>query len=254
LVTPEYLVSTTLAQAGFSHAFFTRRGGASLPPFDSLHFAPEAQSDPHVAENYRSAAGVLGVSAERLYVLSQVHGHAVRVLGPRDDRAQVAREQGDALIATALGQACGVRVADCVPILVADRASGAVAAIHSGWKGTVQNVAGAAVAALRSIVGGPGDLAAAVGPHIEACCFEIGREVADALAASPGGQGSITLHGQRPHADLRSIVRHQLEALGVEVDDVRGCTVCEKDRFFSYRRDGERSGRMLAAMAARPGR
>jgi hypothetical protein len=214
---PDTLQSDALARAGFVHAFFTRHG----------------------------------VPSGRVFVLSQVHGRDVRVLGGDDDPESVAREQGDALVATKPGQTCGVRVADCVPILVADRKSGAVAAIHSGWKGTVANVVEAAVAALRTALRGPGDLVAAIGPHIETCCFEVGADVADALSRASAAQDAIDRSRPRPHADLRRIVRAQLEALGAEVDDVRGCTVCDAATFHSYRRERERSGRMLAAITVR---
>jgi hypothetical protein len=135
--------------------------------------------------------------------------------------------------------------------LIADRTSGAVAAIHSGWKGTVANAAAAGVAALRELVGTLGDLVAAIGPHLEACCFEVGPDVAAALAASSPLGAAAVLPGPRPHVDLRRIVRAQLEAAGIApgaIDDVRGCTVGDRARFHSYRRDGEMSGRLLSAI------
>jgi YfiH family protein len=135
--------------------------------------------------------------------------------------------------------------------LVADRRSGAVAAVHSGWKGTVANITDAAITRLRAALGGPGDMVAAIGPHIQACCFEVGEDVAERLEAAPGGHGSVDRSAARPHASLRRIVRAQLEILDVEVDDVYGCTVCEEESFYSYRRDREKSGRMLAAIAVR---
>jgi len=151
--------------------------------------------------------------------------------------------------------ACGVKVADCVPILVADRRSGAVLAIHSGWQGTAVNVAAASVTALRGVLGASGDLLAAIGPHIEVCCFEVGDDVAERLRSSaPAADAVDRRQGARPHVNLRRIVRAQLSALGLHeeaIEDVGGCTKCDKARFFSYRRDGENSGRMLAAIAVR---
>lgn len=251
---PGQLRSPLLDAAGFRHAFFTREGGASLPPFDSLSFSASSGDDPaHVEENFRRAAAALGVERERLYVLSQVHGREVRALDGTEEPAAVLRERGDATASRAPGVACGVRVADCVPVLVADRASGAVCAIHSGWQGTEIDVAGAGVAALRELAGGPGDLVAAIGPCIEACCFEVGEDVAARLLAISPDPGVVDrARGPQPHVDLRRIVRAQLARAGVlAVDDVPGCTRCDPARFHSFRRDRERSGRHLAAIVAR---
>jgi YfiH family protein len=166
------------------------------------------------------------------------------------------RRKADAVVTSTAGVACGVKVADCVPVLVGDRSSGAVAAIHSGWQGTELNVVAAGLAALTSELGQTGDLVAAIGPHIEVCCFEVGDDVAARLSVcAPGVDAVDRRHGLRPHVDLRKIVRAQLETLGVRseaIDDVRGCTKCDATRFFSYRRDRENSGRLLAAIVARP--
>lgn len=249
------LTSALLDGAGFRHAFFTRRGGVSAPPWDSLSFAVSVGDAPDaVRENFARAARWLGVEATRLYVLSQVHGTAAQLLTGEEDRDEVVRRVGDVTVSRVAGVACGVRSADCVPVLVGDRASGAVAAIHSGWRGTVANAAAAGVAALREAVGGRGELVAAIGPHIETCCFEVGEDVAAQLAASStlGAAAVVSGEGGKARVDLRRIVRAQLEAAGIAaIDDVRGCSVCERERFHSYRRDGARSGRMLSAIVAR---
>jgi YfiH family protein len=253
---PRPLGSPLLAREGFRHAFFTREGGVSAPPFDSLSFAwSNGDAEASVRENLRRAARSLSVPLERLYFLSQVHGTDVVRLSGDEDRDEVVLRRGDATISTAPGVACGVRVADCVPVLVGDRRSGAVAAIHSGWQGTVLDVVRAAVVALRAAIGDDGDLVAAIGPHIERCCFEVGDDVAEKLAsASPALDVVDRARGPKPHVDLRRIVRAQLRALGLSdaaIDDVAGCTKCDATRFFSYRRDRERSGRHLAAIVVR---
>jgi hypothetical protein len=249
---PSSLASPLLAEAGFAHAFFTRAGGVSPPPWDTLNFAAATGDDPAaVRENFARAAQVLGVAASRLYVVSQVHGVAAQVLRGDEDREQVLRAVGDITLSRAPGVACGVRTADCVPILIADRTSGAVAAIHSGWQGTVANAAAAGVRALRELIGDRGDLVAAIGPHIEACCFEVGPDVAAQLAGCSALGESAVIAGEKVHVDLRAIVRAQLEAEGIAataIDDVRGCTVGDRERFHSFRRDGQVSGRLLSAI------
>ena len=141
------------------------------------------------------------------------------------------------------GAVVGVYTADCVPILLADD-EGRVAAAHAGWRGTVAGVANAAVEALVSIGARRERLRAALGPSICAHCFEVGEEVAaafDALAPSSvvrdGG-------GKKPHVDLWEANRLVLAAAGVPesaIDAAPPCTMCEPERFFSFRRDGARN-------------
>jgi hypothetical protein len=254
-VTAQSLKSPLLAREGFRHAFFTRLGGHSPPPFDSLHFGAAGQSADDLAANVRCAAEALDIDPARLYTATQVHGRDVIVVQGTEDRNDVLRQRADALATASAAVGCGIKIADCVPILVADRTSGAVAAIHSGWQGTEMNVVGAALISLRKLLGAPGDLVAAIGPHIEVCCFEVGDDVAARLRSCAIGADVVDRgRGPRPHIDLRKIVRGQLHSQGLpdaSIDDVGGCTKCDGARFFSYRRDRENSGRLLAAIVVR---
>jgi len=252
---PEFLTSNLLIRAGFRHAFFTRRGGHSKYPVDSLHFGVSGHDAEDLAANVGAAARALEVDPARLYVVTQVHGREVAVVRGNEARSEVLSHRADVVLTSSPGAACGVKVADCVPVLLADRESGAIAAIHSGWQGTVAGVVGAGIAALRRELGHDGELLAAVGPHIEACCFEVGDDVAARLeGAAPGSSVVLRDRGPRPHVDLRAIVHSQLVASGLRedaIDDVSGCTKCDGARFFSHRRDGEKSGRLLAAIVCR---
>jgi YfiH family protein len=141
----------------------------------------------------------------------------------------------------------GVRVADCVPVLVGDEETGSVAALHAGWRGVV---AGVVPAGVQRLLDGrpPRALVAAIGPCIGPCCFEVGLEVAEAVGHA------VRREEERGKAfvDLRAAVRAQLRALGLDdarIEDVPGCTRHEAERFHSFRRDGKDSGRMLAAIA-----
>jgi YfiH family protein len=179
------------------------------------------------------------------------------VLDGTEASAEVVQSVGDITASRASHVACGVRSADCVPVLLADRRSGFVAAVHSGWRGTVLGAAVAGLRALEGLAEGTSiDVVAAIGPHIERCCFEVGEDVAAELAAaSSAGEGAVSGRGGgKARVDLRAIVRAQLEAAGVaaaSIDDVPGCSVCDAERFHSFRRDRERSGRMLSAIVAR---
>jgi YfiH family protein len=144
-----------------------------------------------------------------------------------------------------------VRVADCVPVLVGARTSGAVAAIHAGWRGVVAGVLGAALAALDGDAGRERERVAAIGPCIGPCCFEVGADVAESIARATDEPRVVTrVVGDKAFVDLRRAVRAQLAKAGVvDVEDVPGCTRCEPARFFSFRRDAAASGRHLAAIA-----
>lgn len=254
---PGHDQSPLLGRAGFRHAFFTRLGGASTGPFESLSFSTAVGDDPHsVDENLRRAGDVLGVDAARILYLSQVHGREARFYRTLEERQQIITLEGDAIGGSRADSAYGVRSADCVPILVADQQSGAVMAIHAGWRGVVAGVVEAGVACLRQSIAGPGALLAAIGPHISRQAFEVSPDVATALAAACPVPGAV--HGPsgagKPHVDLRFIVTRKLLALGLteeSIDQVGGCTVLHQERYFSFRRDGKRSGRHLSAIVPR---
>jgi YfiH family protein len=243
------LVASNLERAGFAHGFTTRRldFGATAPP--------EAR-----AAYVREVGAALGFAPEVLRQVHQVHG--ARVVRGEPDMAARPLEEADAIVAAAedvASLAVAVRVADCVPVLVGDRRIGAVAAIHAGWRGVVAGVVPRAMAELVKFASG--DYVAAIGPCIGACCFEVSADVATRIVDSCGGDASLAVFarhdgGDVTHAkarvDLRRAVRAQLAAAGVhDVEDVPGCTKCDAARFFSYRRDGEASGRHMAVIVAR---
>ena len=251
------LTSELLTARGVRHGFSTRLGGVSEGEFSSLNVAVSPGDDPSsVTENLRRYAAAIDVDPARLYQISQVHGSSVREVSAEDDRVALLRELGDALIARDPSIAIGVRVADCVPILMLDETSGHVAAVHAGWRGVVADViAVALVTLIRNAPRGPRAIVAAIGPCIGPCCFEVDDDVARTIeGAAPGDAAVVRRDRPKPHVDLRRAVRLQLRALGVDdarIEDVEGCTRCDDRRFFSYRRDGARSGRHLASIAAR---
>jgi polyphenol oxidase len=251
--------SPVLARAGFRHAFFTRLGGASEGPFESLSFSTAVgDREDHVAENLRRAGRLLGVVPEQVVYLSQVHGATAHFFDEVRVRSELITLEGDAIGGSEPGSAYGVRSADCVPILIADDASGSVMAVHAGWRGVVAGVVEAGVARLRQSIGGPGRLLAAVGPHISKRAFEVSEEVAAELVAAcpPAAAASAVARnpGEKPYVDLRFIVTEKLRALGLAgeaIDQVGGCTLLDAEQYFSFRRDGKRSGRHLSAIVPR---
>src|SRR5207237_1150972 len=150
--------------------------------------------------------------------------------------------------------AVGVRVADCVPMLLADRRLHVAAAAHAGWRGTVQNAAAAAVRAMSGEFGSdPGDLVAAIGPSLGPCCSEVGDEVAEAFGMAMHDTRDIARWfsygpSRRLHLDLWTANSDQLLAAGVRPERIhvaRLCTKTHADVFHSYRADRENAGRMV---------
>ena len=260
------LRSEILTRAGVIHGFSTRRGGVSAAPFDSADFAL-LRDRGALLENQRRLALELGFDRDRLFQVQQVHGARIfppsgastvgRTLDrPESEASKSHYPEADALIAEDTGDTAGVRIADCVPVLIADQETGHVAAVHSGWKGVVANIVTHTLDALKS---NPTNLVAAIGPCIGACCFEVSREVAEKIAAASARSCIVSTHvskdgEDKAMVDLRLAVGAQLERGGIEhprFDNVGGCTRCDVASYYSYRRDGDKSGRLIAVITAR---
>ncbi len=246
--------------AGFVHGFTTRAGGVSPPPYDTLNLGGKWGDEPeHVAENRRRLAEAVGGQP---FLARQVHGTVIRRVRAGDDPAEVARHAADGLCTDVPGLVVGVLVADCVPVLMADLRTGACAAVHAGWRGTVAGILPAAVRTLASEFGSrPEDLRVVLGPAIGPCCFEVGLEVADAVVAaiSEARARGIVLPSPRgradkAHVDLHAANRLLLERAGVDpgaIDDVdlaAACTHHDRQRFFSFRRDGAATGQQMGVI------
>jgi YfiH family protein len=238
--------------AAFPHGFTTRSGGVSTPPYDALNLGGAVGDDPAcVAENWRRLEARTGLRFARV---QQVHGvRAVRADAPSEPR-----EEADAVLCAAAGVAACVSVADCVPVLLADPGSGAVAAVHAGWRGTLAGAAAEAVEAMRREFGTPPErLLAVLGPSIGPCCYEVSEDVAAPFRDRVGGsvvRGPAAGRGGGPHLDLWAANRHVLARAGVAFERLHvlgACTSCGRDRFFSHRRDRGRTGRQVAFIAPR---
>ena len=213
-------------------------------------------------EGWEQLAQTLGIQAGSLVRLQQVHGTHVFELPEEDKSRRVVRSrdqwpQGDIAISNDPATAVSVRSADCVPILLADRRTGSVAAVHAGWKGTAAGAAIVAVRALTSRFGtNPADITAAVGPSIGPCCYEVGQELAGHFAAHPERTTWFSPDA-KPRLDLWRATRDQLTRAGVLARHVHLCRLCTSDHpslFHSYRRDGATAGRLIAAIRSAPGK
>lgn len=245
------LQAPRLSELGFCHGFSQREGGVSAPPFTALNLGRGlGDSEAAVTENHRRLAVDLGYAPENLWEVQQVHGADLVVAGPEMN----ANQQADGIVAISRGTAIGIRTADCLPMLLADPESGAVTAVHCGWRGVAAGIVGRAVAALCRAGGTHSErLVAAIFPHIGPCCFEIGRDVADPLRLISPEAVVQSAGSSRPFGDLAVAVRHQLRVAGLsngQIEQVPGCTACDPKRFFSYRRDAARAGRHLTVIKA----
>lgn len=209
----------------------TRLGGVSLPPYDSLNLGDHVGDEPHAVMRNRMRLSGL-VPSEPVW-LQQVHGIEVADA----DRASCL-PSADACVARRPGSVCVVMTADCLPVLLCDRAGTVVGAVHAGWKGLAAGVIEAAVAAMGAE---PQNLMAWLGPAISQAAFEVGAEVRDAFVSQDPAAGAAFLPAMNGKylADLYALAKLRLGALGIL--DIYGgdrCTYRESGQFFSYRRDG----------------
>jgi purine-nucleoside/S-methyl-5'-thioadenosine phosphorylase / adenosine deaminase len=211
-------------------AFSTRRGGVSEGAFDSLNLGLLTHDDAErVAENRRRLCSAVGADHESLAMNRQVHSATV-------NRAEPGRrgEEGDGLWTDASRLPMLKLTADCLPIALA-RVNGSpgLALLHAGRRGLLEGIVEAGVAALG------GEVAAAVGPGIGPCCYEVGDDIADDYRARFGSAG---VRGR--NLDLWTVAERLLRDAGVEsVERLDLCTACHSEQFFSHRRDGPITGR-----------
>ncbi len=225
------------------HAFTTRFGGVSGGIWSSLNLGENRGDDPEaVRENYRRLKSALGIKG--LVFSKQVHKTRVRYVTGADAREPYGPlpYEADGLVTDEAGLALIIFTADCIPILLHDPKRHIAAAAHAGWRGTVGNIAGAAVVAMASLGSDPADIRAAIGPGISYCCFETGPEVPEAVLAVLGGGGERFI---RPSAnegkffvDLKGVNRELLVRAGVPGENIsvsEECTVCRHDKYWSHR-------------------
>lgn len=229
-----------------SHAVFTRHGGVSPAPFDSLNLSVSVpDSRDNVYANRARAYGIFGRDTGSVVHAHLVHGADVAQVTRADDGTW--RAHFDGLITDEPGCALTMNYADCAPIFVYDPARRAIGLGHAGWQGAVRDLPGALVRAMQAAFGSrPADLLAAVGPSIGPCCYEVGEPVVGQVRARFAGAASL-LHdngGPRPHFDLPGANRQRLLDAGVRQIQMSGiCTACRTDLFFSHRAEKGTTGR-----------
>ena len=255
------LQSPRLREAGVPHAFSTRLGGASAGPYASLNLGSlekDADTDYNtaVAENFRRLRRALGCERTVRLTVRQVHGSNVWIPPAQPVKPDDAPE-ADAMVTDQRGQLLTIRVADCVPVLLSAHDGQVVGAVHAGWRGIVAGVVHETLRTMQARFGVEAeDVIAATGPCISVDCYEVGDEVAATF--NDAGLGACVHRNDaqaKAHIDLGGAVRHQLVQAGVSaerLDTCDGCTYRDRDLFYSYRRDGARSGRLAAVIGVSP--
>jgi YfiH family protein len=243
------LVSTVFEEHGFLAAFTERSGGTSTGSFRSLNVGSRSADDPAaVAANRVRVCRALEVSS--FACAEQVHGGAGATIGPERagagfDRPDSAIAGVDALATAASGVALAVVTADCVPLALADPEGGRLAVVHAGWRGVAAGVVATAVAGFDH----PESILAVIGPAVGPDHYEVGDDVARAVAAATEEGPVTTRTNGRLRLDLPATVARILTERGVRlVEREPVCTACEVDRFFSHRRDGETGRQALVAV------
>jgi YfiH family protein len=219
-------------------AFSTRHGGVSEGPYSSLNLGIRTDDEPaHVVENRTRLCDEVAVDPDGATMAWQRHGAIVRRAEPRGVVTPgTVYDHCDGLWSDAPGQGMMLLTADCLPIAVVrdDGAEPAIAILHAGWRGLLAGIVAVGVGAL-----GGGRLAAAIGPGIGPCCYEVGEEVAEPFRESFGAD--VAVEGR---LDLWTAAERALRAGGCHrVDRSDLCTACDPERFFSHRRDAGRTGR-----------
>ena len=237
--TLEYLTAEGISAP---HCFTTRLGGVSTGHLDSLNIGMHRGDAPeNVAKNHEILANALGYDVKKSVLSHQVHTDVIRVVTEKDCLGldHHLQPECDGLITNTPGLALVIFTADCTPILLSDPVTGAVGAVHAGWRGTAMDIAGKAVRAMVSAFGcDPKNIRAAIGPNISFCCFETDSEVPAAMVKTFGTavEKFIRPVGEKYYVNLKEINRHALSRAGVERIEVSDdCTACQHQRFWSHR-------------------
>lgn len=242
----EYLIAENITAP---HCFTTRRGGVSTGIFASLNLGMHrGDSDENVAKNRELLAKTMGYDPKKLVMSHQTHSDIVRKVTAKDAAGidHKAYPESDGLITNDPGVALWIFTADCTPILLHDPVTGAVGAVHAGWRGTAAKIAAKAVAAMEKEFGSrPADIRAAIGPNIGVCCFETDADVPDAMLRAFGNSAKphIQPKGQKYYVNLKELNALALRQAGVtQIEISQACTACQPELFWSHRITGGNRG------------
>ena len=254
----EYLTADAIA---VPHCFSTRYGGVSEGCLASLNLGIHRGDKPeNVLENYKILGQAVGFEPEELVFTRQTHTDIIRKVTRENAGEGLFRPvepECDALITDEPGLVLAAFTADCTPILLHDPVTGAVGAVHAGWRGTVADIAGKTVKAMCDAYGcKPEAIRAAIGPNIGQCCFETDRDVPDAVLEAFGSEAECFIRkaGEKYYVNLKEINALALRRAGVrQVEISQECTMCRPDRYWSHRITGPQRGSQGAIILCKEG-
>ena len=254
------LVCRSLEEAGFANGFSTRLGGVSAFPENSLNLAGyDEDSEENIEENRKRFLRVFG-GDYALASVWQTHGAGVRIIKSIEEAAD-GNQKFDALVSNLERVLIGVKTADCVPVLLGDAKTKAFAAIHAGWRGTVDSIVKNAIKKMRDAYGtNTKDLICAIGPAATGKNYEVGQDVIDAFQSKFSTSGKLFRKTRDGHAlvDLHLANQKQLTSVGVAPENISIaplCTIERTDLFFSYRVEKKlygKTGRLLSVIGLNP--
>ncbi|MBQ9941451.1 MAG: laccase domain-containing protein [Christensenellaceae bacterium] len=233
------------------HGFTSRIGGVSTGCFESLNLSCKRENDPeNILKNFRIAAEAIGVDAQSLVLCRYEHGINVEFADERHLGMGIWRENElpfcDGVAVTDAGITAVTIHADCNPIFFMDKKGRAAGVCHAGWRGTYGNVIGTIVKKFASKSIAPADILLGFGPSIGPCCFEVQEDVGG-LFAEKFGETVRSFRQGRQYVDLWSVLALEAMEAGIPPENVtmsRLCTYCEKQLFYSHRRDAGKTGAM----------
>lgn len=233
-----YYKAENIESLGFlEHIYTTRKGGVSEGECESLNLGiNKNDTKENVYENFRRVAEVLGGERDSIFVLNQVHENTVHVLlsgeeSPFYDMEK--RVSADGIVSREAGRIFGVFTADCVGIILADKKTKTVAAVHSGWRSTAMHIAKEAVKKMEEMGASPEDIYVSIGPHIRDCCFEVKE---DAYLNFP--EKYRVIRDNKVFINLSQVIKDDLITAGVKEENISEsplCTCCNNHEFFSSR-------------------
>jgi len=257
---PLFLFKSLSRHKEIVHFISSRVGGVSSYPYNSLNLAFHVgDSHDNVLRNREIVASCLGITAENLTFARQVHGDNVTVVGNEmkgkgltalDD----AIDSTDAMITDNLNICLIVLVADCVALLLFDPKRGVVGIVHAGWRGTLRGIAQKIINSFINRFGSePGDIIVGISPSIGPCCYEVDQNVISQLVKKYDNEEDYLLKtgSKRGFLNLLELNKIQLKASGIHEENIEVaglCTKCRHDIFFSYRYQGDRTGRFAAGI------
>ncbi len=246
-----YIIDEHLEETGYiRHGFTTIKGGYSTGKIQGLNLGFRVGDRiESVMKNYKAVSGDLGLSISNMVLAKQTHTDNVRVVTAEDKGKGLTKESDiedtDGLITNEKNIPLVVFSADCIPVLLADKHGRAIGAVHAGWRGTVMKIPQKAVSLMAENYGiKPRDIVVSIGPGIGKCCFEVGEEVAKEFAPSFVKKGE----NGKFYVDLWEANASALMEIGVLKKNISIAKICTKcnDDFYSYRRMGDKTGRMGA--------